>query len=95
MFLPENYIPKNIRNREDNLLYFWFFFPNLFDFLRFDTSVHHFRDPFGPSMKVEYGIHYKSANLGGFCVHYYWPKILDFRIQPTLRLSGGLLEYGH
>jgi hypothetical protein len=69
---------------------FFVFFPNLFDFLRFDTCIHYFWDPFGPSIKVEYGIHYKRSTLGRFCVHYYWPKIPDFRIQPTLWLSGGL-----
>ena len=72
---------------------FFVFFLNLFDFLRFDTSIHYFWDPFGLSMKVEYGTHYRSSTLGRFCVHYYWPEILDFRIQPTLQLSGGLAAH--
>ena len=50
---------------------FFFVFPDLFDFLRFDMSVHYFLDPFGPSAKVTCRIHYKSAILGGYFVHYF------------------------
>ena len=66
------------------------FISNLFDFLSFDTSVHYFWDPFGASAHVRYGIHHKITALGRYSVHYYWAKILDFRIQPLIGLSGGL-----
>jgi hypothetical protein len=47
---------------------------------------------FGPRAKAVYRFHDKITTLGTVFVHAGWPQTRDFRIQPLLQLSGGLLS---